>query len=57
MQRVTKKVLLAPSKSHTYIILELITIGYTDGELSEQWNQIIQELASTIRISLDALDK
>ena len=30
-----QKVLLAPFKLHTYIILEMITIGYTDGELSE----------------------
>ena len=52
-----QKVLLAYSKLHTYIILEMITIGYTNVAFSEQWNQIIQELARTIGISLDALDK
>ena len=30
-----EKVLLALSNADTYIILELITIGYPDGELSE----------------------
>ncbi len=55
-----KKELLASfdtSKSQVSIILELITLGYIDGEFSEEENQFIHELASAFGMSEDELDK
>ena len=55
-----KKELLASfdtAKSQISIILELITLGYTDGEFSEEENQFIHELATVFGISEEELDK
>lgn len=55
-----KKELLASfdtAKSQISVILELITLGYTDGEFSEEENQFIHELATVFGISDDELDK
>ncbi len=45
------------SKSQISIILELITLGYIDGEFTEEENQFIHELASAFGISEDELGK
>jgi len=55
-----KKELLASfatPKSRISITLELITLGYIDGEFSEEENQFVQELAGAFGISEDELDK
>ncbi|MEE9466026.1 MAG: hypothetical protein V3W14_10690 [Candidatus Neomarinimicrobiota bacterium] len=55
-----KKELLASfdtPKSQISILLELITLGYIDGEFSEEENQFIQDLARAFRMSEDELDK
>ena len=44
-------------KSQISVILELITLGYADGEFSEEENQFIHELATVFGISEEELDK
>ncbi len=55
-----KKELMASfdtSQSQISIMLELITLGYIDGEFSEEENQFIHELANTFGISEGKLEK
>ena len=45
------------SKSKIATILELILLGFADGEFSEEENQYIHELASAFRITDDDLNR